>query len=642
MLSATAVLLAAIAGGFASTYVYDSSAPLRIRVASGTVIGFAVMSLAGFVAAMALGLHVPAVVLAIVVTLSPIAVFLAGATRRQLRTEVEGAVAWLRSSARQPRAIALFLAALGAAGVVWSLMSRAMMVRAGGAIYTGTNHNYGDLPMHLTVVARLVAGNNLPPEHPAYAGVHFTYPFLTDVLSALLVVAGADLRTAIVLPAILGALALIFLLHQWTLELTGDALAAWLAPVLVLVGGGLGWWGFVQEAWQAPGNVWGLLSRLPHDYTMQATGLRFGNVVTTLLIPQRGINLALPLAVVVFRQWWLAVRDGAPASNGSARRLLAAGIVAGLLPLVHGHSYAVVVGMACCLAILFPMWRAWTWFLVAAIGLGAPQLLWLAKGSAINSASFIGFSFGWDRGETGAVPFWLINTGALIPILVWALATDAGRKVVPPALRRFYLPFLLCFAVPNVVRLAPWIWDNIKILVYWFLASAPVVSLVLARWYRAGRWYRAAAVALTLSLTAAGTLDLWRVMSGSAALSVLDEKAVAFAALTAAATDSNATILHAPIHNHSVALSGRRSVMGYPGHLWSQGLDYTARERDIRAIYAGGLGADGLLAQYQIDYVVVGAEERQFTTVSDAYFARYPVVAAFDTYRLHRVGSSSQ
>ncbi len=213
-------------------------------------------------------------------------------------------------------------------------------------------------------------------------------------------------------------------------------------------------------------------------------------MITTLLIPQRGINLALPLAVVVFRQWWLAAHDAAGRPNESVRRMLAAGVVAGLLPLIHGHTYMVVVGMAGCLALLLRMWPAWIAFVVVAAGLGLPQLLWLAKGSAVDSASFVGWQFGWDRGETGAVVFWLMNTGALIPIIVWALMARGESSGVPARLRRFYLPFLLCFVVPNVVRLAPWIWDNIKVLVYWFLASIPLVSLVLARWYRSGNWRR--------------------------------------------------------------------------------------------------------------------------------------------------------
>ena len=463
----------------------------------------------------------------------------------------------------------------------------------------------------------------------------FTYPFLTDFLSALFVTASADLRTAIVLPAILGAGALVLLLHRWTLDLTNDALAAAVAPILMLVGGGLGWWVFLQEAWQAPGNVGPLLTRLPHDYTIRKTGLRFGNVITTLLITQRGINLAFPLAVVVFRQWWLAAHDAAGRPNESVRRMLAAGVVAGLLPLIHGHVHG-RRRMAGCLALLFRMWPAWIAFVVVAAGLSLPQLLWLAKGSAVDSASFVGWQFGWDRGETGAVVFWLMNTGALIPIIVWRCWRVVKAAVFPRDCADSICRFCCVSWCPT-----------------WFAwrrgsgttsrSSCTGSRLHTARVPRSrtlvSQWELASglAIALFISLTAAGTLDLWRLLSRAAEIRVLSQPAIEFARLVASTTESNATVLHAPIHNHSVALSGRRSLMGFPGHIWSQGIDAGAREREIRTIYEGGPVATGLLAQHRVHYVVIGMDERRFTKVNEAFFSPYPVVAKLGTYRLHRV-----
>jgi hypothetical protein len=56
--------------------------------------------------------------------------------------------------------------------------------------------------------------------------------------------------------------------------------------------------------------------------------------------------------------------------------------------------------------------------------------------------------------------------------------------LVPKRLLLFYLPFTLCFIIPNFLKMAPWIWDNIKVLYYWWLASAPLVALLLARLWR--------------------------------------------------------------------------------------------------------------------------------------------------------------
>src|SRR5688572_31613449 len=46
----------------------------------------------------------------------------------------------------------------------------------------------------------------------------------------------------------------------------------------------------------------------------------------------------------------------------------------------------------------------------------------------------------------------------------------------PP--RSTLFPYTTLF---RFLRLSPWIWDNIKFLFYWYVASVPIVALVLAR-----------------------------------------------------------------------------------------------------------------------------------------------------------------
>src|SRR5205085_2157617 len=80
----------------------------------------------------------------------------------------------------------------------------------------------------------------------------------------------------------------------------------------------------------------------------------------------------------------------------------------------------------------------------------------------------------------------------------------------------FYLPFTLCFIIANVTKVSPYLWDNIKVLFYWYVASTPLVALLLVRLWRMGRkaWreinvpvglsLRVAAVLLFMTLTLAG------------------------------------------------------------------------------------------------------------------------------------------
>lgn len=189
--------------------------------------------------------------------------------------------------------------------------------------------------------------------------------------------------------------------------------------------------------------------------------------------------------------------------------MLAAGVVAGLLPLVHAHSFIVVMGVGACLAVInWQRWREWLVFLLVASLIAIPQLLWSTHGSAVNTRAFIGWEFGWDSGKANFFWFWFKNTGLFIPLLVAALLWKRDDYLVSRKLLFFFLPFTLCFIIPNLVKLAPWIWDNVKVLFYWWIASAPIVALLLARLWEEKSWKRVLAGGLFVVLTLAGALDV--------------------------------------------------------------------------------------------------------------------------------------
>jgi uncharacterized membrane protein len=68
-------------------------------------------------------------------------------------------------------------------------------------------------------------------------------------------------------------------------------------------------------------------------------------------------------------------------------------------------------------------------------------------------------------------------------------------------------------------------------------------------------------------------------------------------------------------------------IEGFPGHLWTQGYDYSGRDRDLRAMYADAPNASELMRAYHVRYVVVGSLERSCVTVDDSYFRQFKVVA---------------
>jgi hypothetical protein len=524
--------------------------------------------------------------------------------------------------------------------LLWRALDRAMFVKPDG-VYTSYVDNYADLTFHLGVITGFTLGGNFPPEHPELAGTRLAYPFVADFVAAMLVTCDLDLRTAMFLENMVLTTALLGLLHHWALGLTRDRLAALLTPLLVLLNGGLGFGMLLAEGATAPDGIFGMLSDLPHDYSSHGELYRWGNALVYWLVPMRSMLLGIPLFLVVTLLWWRAMGNDAPEDPARERRsMAAAGVVTGLLPLVHAHTFLTLLAMAACLALVYRRFRSWLLFGAIATALALPQIVWATR-SSVDPAAFVAWSFGWTKGESNVLWYWFLNTGLFIPLLLVALAWRGPQAPVKRRLLVFYAPFVLCFVVPNLVRLAPWEWDNVKVLACWFLASVPLVALVLARLFRGSAGWRTVAAGLTVILTLSGGLDIWRVVTGVLEWRDFDSDDLALAALIERVTEPRAVLLTAPLHNHPYLLTGRRTFMGYPGRLWTHGLPYADREEAMKKIYAGEPEALELIQQAGIDYIVVGPRERESVpppneAFLEQHFSRAGAAAGAAVYRVRR------
>lgn len=686
MIISLALVLLATASGTLVTYLYDEGAAFAARLCAGACIGIAALGLIGFILASFLGLTSLAILLTLLAVISP-SIFILGTPFRRdivlgdLRSTYFSIRRAYLDPGRLPLGYIVFY--LVVAAILWWVFQRAMIDSPEG-ISTGVRNNFGDLPFHLSVISSFAYGNNFPPNDPTYAGVRFTYPFLTDFVSAIFVRCGADLRQSMFIENFVVGVAFVGVLHRWALEMLRDKLAAMITPVLVLLSGGLGWvllWDPIKEKSQQ--GLAEILHSLPDAFTViPETTWRWGNAISTLLVPQRGFLLGLPLAVIVFTQWWLSESEPvAPVEEQSGkrgkaggkkqkksktggtdqaqlarperftlsdypfsriplpvRRMAAAGVVAALIPLVHAHSFVVVMVVGACLALLQRRWRDWMVFFAVASLIALPQMLWSTHNSAVDAGKFFDWEFGWDHGQENIAWFWFKNTGLFIPLTVAAILWRKKNK--PLVSRRqliFFLPFTLCFIIPNAMKMAPWIWDNIKVLFYWWLASAPLVALLLSRLWRQGGLKRAIAVALFACVTLAGALDVAGIVLRSNKFGIFNADGIGFAELIKQETAPQAIVVHAPVHIHPVFLTGRRSLMGYPGHVWTHGLDYGPREAEIRRVYAGAPDAAAILGKHAVSYIVVSPLERETMEVNDQFFSRFQLVGEVGGYRLYKV-----
>ena len=118
---------------------------------------------------------------------------------------------------------------------------------------------------------------------------------------------------------------------------------------------------------------------------------------------------------------------------------------------------------------------------------------------------------------------------------------------------------------------------------------------------------------------------------------MFNQQGVEFAELIKQQTQPRSLVIHAPVHNTPVFLTGRRSLMGYPGHIWTHGLKFAERESEVKRIYAGAPDAEFLLNKYHVDYAVLGPQERAVMPVNEQFFSRFPKVGEVDGYRLYKI-----
>jgi len=264
MITSLVLSLIAIASGTLLTYSYDD-APMAARLCSGACIGFALMGLVGLILAMCFGLNPTTIGMTAVLLLLPIALLKQQRIRDQINIDVDAALkAISRASTKPDRwAFIYFLFYGGAMILMWLVFDRALLEKPDG-IYTGVLNNYGDLPFHLSVITRFAFGQNYPPEDPTFAGARFTYPFLTDFVSAIFVRVGATLRQSLFIENWLIGVALVGVLHRFSLQLLRNRVAAILVPVLVILNGGFGWWMLFGDVNNSEGGVFHLLMNIQH------------------------------------------------------------------------------------------------------------------------------------------------------------------------------------------------------------------------------------------------------------------------------------------------------------------------------------------------------------------------------------------
>jgi hypothetical protein len=375
-------------------------------------------------------------------------------------------------------------------------------------------------------------------------------------------------------------------------------------------------------------------------------------------LPQRTLMMGFA-AVLAVLTLLLAAFDGLRARLWDVG---VAGVLTGLLLVVHVQSLFALAIITACLAAM--RWRrGWLLFGGVAVVVAAPRLVQLAAaphGSAALNNQYPWLEPGWMSGAVntaalghaftpstlvtaisdsvqvafsgGFWAFWFVNLGIAVPLCVAVAVAvvvrrcsgrrlgDGGFLGVPSPLLRFLLACMPIFVVANVIVPQSWAWDNTKLLTYWYLGAALLIGAVCVHLWR-GVWRRILSAVIVASVLATGALGVVRLLpftpskvSVTGPYTMATAAEVSMAKEVDARTAGNAVFLTPGAFDDPIALlTGRPEVMGYDGWLWSYGLDYGQRQRDVAQVLGGcGVTAIGecqqiltVLQRYDVSYVEV-------------------------------------
>jgi hypothetical protein len=515
---------------------------------------------------------------------------------------------------RLDRAAALpqvFPLAPGASGVIEGLLLAFLLVAAwrhfgwmlyavNGSLRTLSLNNYGDLPLHVNYIRFFAGGAPFPPLNPIFPSEPLFYPLGMDLYNALWESVGVPTASHLFVVGMFCFIASVQVLRAW---------GGWLAVGGVFLNGGL--LAFAEQA------------------------LAWKNLFLAVFITQRGVLFALPVGVLLLHAARRSLRGDVELSPNQ-RRLL--GLLWGALALFHLHAFLIVSLILVGLAFIhgdrrhLPLART---VLAWAVPLGTACILystqWFMKGAVVH------WRWGWMSGEEGVAAFLITNFGFWILAIGAAVVVLVRRRMTADVLE-WLLAFGL-FALFLNLMVAPWDWDNIKVLMWPYVLWLGVSWRALAALPPAARRLVEPVCAVVLLLS--GATMVGRTFDDAPqAPSLVTLSAYAKTAGAVATVPRSAVFAAAQTPDHALAWLGRTRALGYEGHLWSHGVNSAAATQDLRALFGGSDDWRTAAQRLRVTHLFWGPQEvAAFGTLPETVRRASRLVSTvpgYDVYELPR------
>ncbi|HYV27556.1 MAG TPA: hypothetical protein VFA77_08495 [Candidatus Eisenbacteria bacterium] len=245
---------------------------------------------------------------------------------------------------------------------------------------------------------------------------------------------------------------------------------------------------------------------------------------------------------------------------------------------------------------------------------GAP---FFRMGGAANFGSATGFGSLLQKIWNGVIApffqFWLTNFGLWVLLSLglvglcgwraWKTGWRWGKK--PPADIAFVLSAVVIFAIGYFVQTAPWDWDNLKLMVWGYFLILPFLWSDLI-----GRWAFPERVVTCVALFASGLITLLGgLAAGHPGFGLMERARLDAIGTAVRPLPVEARFAAYPTYNHPLLLQGRKVVLGYPGHLWTEGFDYDIPNRQLTALMRGAPNWRQAAQALGVRYIFWGRDE---------------------------------
>lgn len=491
-------------------------------------------------------------------------------------------------------------------------------------------HSYsvwGDWSAHFTFISALkerglawIVGDN-----PLFAGIPFRYPFLSHVLTYWFSqLTTLDVIHASYVSSLLLIFALPFVIFRFFRALKLSEFSALVSTLAFLLMGGTQWLAQWLPQW--------LLQWLPEAITRNfnpkepltnqfSEASVFTQFILFELFPQRAFLFGLVAFCCLFT---FAIQT----KTWTKKRVLALGLGFSLLSLLHVHTWMAMGTLLVFLAVqpareILP-------------SIDRKRLLLFGGFVAVISGVFLSFllvlrgngdaaPLNWDlwmplwaqnpsagltkASEMNFFSFWFLNTGIFFPLAIVGIFL-ARKKTELQALG---LSGAFLFLVALFFKIQPYFYDNLKLFTYACFFLAPFVGLALERvahFKRFPRWVGLTLACLVLGFqVASASSDLESFRNGLQSTPFFTNAEFALAQEFKHLRDSSDSIVAInPRHNHWVpCLTGNPVLMGYPGWLWTWGINYGAREKEVQDILLGAPDALSLIQARSVRYIAAQA-----------------------------------